>query len=133
MKHKTILFPPQAWVLAELARRPTLEAVRHFSKGRLGNVKTYLPSTKRVKGRTDILTFVLPGDCEHEEPGPPRTLHRSYILAEGKPGEGKGIRPKQPLALVGLRRKGLEGMQDVEEGIIVELEDAAAADTKAKL
>lgn len=107
--------------------------MRKFSQERLGEVKTYLPSTKRVRGRTDILTFVLPGDCEHEEPGPPGTLHRSYILAEGKPGEGKGIRPKQPLALVGLCRKGLEGMEDMEEGMAVKLDEVAPKESKAKL
>ena len=126
---KTILFPPQVYLLAELAALPTLRQVHEYVPHR--RLLAILPRAKAVGRDKKHLAFVYPGDAEYEKDGkisdgPSR--HRTYARAIYK--DGRAVKPKQPLTVRGVQRFGVDGFPDIRIGEIPSDEELGG---KAKL
>lgn len=117
---KTILFPPQVYLLAELAAMPTLAQVRQCAQSR--RASTILPKAKAVGPDKTDLAFVYPGDAEYEDTDSPDIVsaqrHRTYAEAVYK--NGLASKPKQPLTVIGILRLGISGLPDMKIGTIPE-------------
>ncbi|KAK9893638.1 hypothetical protein P389DRAFT_198887 [Cystobasidium minutum MCA 4210] len=119
---KTILFPPQVYLLTELASLPTLREVRSYAPHR--RLLTILPRAKAVGREKKHLAFVYPGDPEYEKDGKisdSASRHRTYAEAIFK--DGRAAKPKQPLTVRGVVRTGIDGFPDMRIGEIPSDED----------
>jgi hypothetical protein len=123
---KTILFPPQVYLLAELAALRTLKEVQAYMPKR--TVLTILPKAKAIGSQKKDLAFVYPGDAEYADGGhhtDTRVRHRTYAEAIYK--DGRAVKPKQPLTVRGIVREGIADLPDMRVGEIpIEEEDRKA-------
>lgn len=132
-EQSTIFLPPQAWLLAELCRYPTLSGLRAHAAVR--RVDALLPRVIAVDPEAGRLAFVLPGDDDYDGIGKvaasPRDkkLHRTYIAAARNKKTGRLV-PVAPPRIHGLVRRNIRGLDNVVEGNIFESPDHT---DKAKL
>lgn len=116
-ERKTILFPPQVYLLAELADLRTLDQVQNYARRR--HVLTILPKAKAVGREKKDLAFVYPGDAEYDDAGQPGDSHfRHRTYAEAIYKDGRAVKPKQPLTVRGILREGITDLPDLRIGEI---------------
>lgn len=121
-KNEIILFPPQLYLLAELARLKTWQAVKEHGRTRVA--QEFLPRLREVLvpgEESRRIAFVYPGDEDYEKVGqgtPGGNRHRSYAAFE--PGKEGKLRPKAPIQVLGLHRRGIKGHDDLSEGNVFE-------------
>ena len=125
MVHReTILFPPQIYLLAELAKMPFLSDVKEHAKRR--TVVSYLPLMKAVRINKDQVAYLHPADDEYtDERKKLGVRHRTYVGGEKLEGDVH-MRAKQPLQVLGLHRRNVEGLGDIHEGQIHDEADPVA-------
>ena len=109
------------YLLAELAHLPLLSDIHKASKTR--NVITFLPRMKVVRdgqNGKERVAFLYPLDDEYEVgKSMVGRRHRAYVT--GEPGkDNEGLRPKQPLHILGLLRTNVQGLSDIREGRVEE-------------
>lgn len=123
------MLPPQLYLLAELANLPTIDAVKEHAKSRrVMSIEPVMVVPPGSSPSNRVLAYA--GDEYYPDKslaGPKGARHRAYVAAE-KDKDGR-IRPVQPMQVVGVFRRNVEGFDNMLAGAVP---DDAAKEHAAK-